>query len=255
MQIIGNGFIARHLSDTFADRFPETTAFAAGVSATSVTDPAQFDREADLLYGMLRHCREEGRTALFFSTASYAMYGSAAVPGVENGPLCPPNVYGRHKLALETAVRSAGVDFLILRLSHLVGSHQRSHQLIPALAQQIQSGAVTVLDGAHRDLLDVRDLMDVIARLLADGVRGEAINVASGAPQPIESVVDGIEKRLGTTAERVHLPGAPAITQASIARLQHLVPGFRADLTGEQYLDAVLDTYLPYYVDASPLPR
>ena len=251
MQIIGNGFVAGHLSDAFADRFPEVTAYAAGVSSTSVTDPAQFDREAELLYDMLRDCRRRGGTALFFSTASFAMYGFPAVPGVEDGPLFPPTVYGRHKLALESAVRSAGVEFLILRPSHLVGSHQRSHQLIPALAEQVQRGRVTVLRGAHRDLLDVQDLMRVIGRLLADGVRGVAVNVASGAPQPVESVVDGIERRLGMTAERVELPGAPSITLASIRRVQELVPGFRAGLSGPEYLDLLLDTYLPCYTDSS----
>jgi nucleoside-diphosphate-sugar epimerase len=249
MQIVGNGFLARHLTGTFADRFPDVTAFAAGVSSTSVTAPEAFDREAHLLYDVLRRCREEQRTVVFFSTASHAMYGTSGIAAAEDDPLYPPSVYGRHKLALETTIRQAGVDHLILRLSHLVGDHQRVHQLLPGLTQQAQSGTVTVLEGAHRDLLDVRDLMHVIDRLLGDGIRGETLNVASGVPHPVETIVDGIERRLGTTAQRTYLPGTVSITRASIHRLEQLVPDFRpAKLSGADYLDSVLDTYLPFYV-------
>jgi NDP-hexose 4-ketoreductase len=247
MQIIGRGFLAQNLAEAFGDRHPRVTALAAGVSSTSVTDPAELDREAELLYETLRACRVGGRTMLFFSTASFAMYGSTQVPATETDPLYPPSVYGRHKLALESCVRSATADFLILRLSHLVGPYQRPHQLLPGMARQVHSGTVTVQRGAFRDLLDMRDLVRAVDALLTKGVRGEVLNVVSGVPQPVDRIVDGIEGRLGVHAQRVYVPGTATQTLVSTRRLRRLVPDLGAGRPGPGYLDDLLDRYLPLY--------
>ncbi|KPI16454.1 NAD-dependent epimerase/dehydratase [Actinobacteria bacterium OK074] len=256
MRIIGDGFLGRNLATAFGDRFPEVTALASGVSSTSTTTSAEYDREAQLLYGVLEECLRERRRLLFFSTASFAMYGFPEGAAAESDPVRPPNVYGRHKLALESVVRASGVDHLILRLSHVVGLHQRPHQLLPTLVRHVLAGEVTVHQGAHRDLLDVRDLLHAVGELLAHGVSREVLNVASGHPQPVESVVTAIERRLGVTAHRRTRPGAPAVTRASVRRLRGLVPDFcstGAGATGldpadpqQAYLERLLDAYLPY---------
>jgi nucleoside-diphosphate-sugar epimerase len=249
VQIVGSGFLARNLDDPRLDRYDGVVAVAAGVSSTSVTAAADFDREADLVYELLRRCRADGRTLLFFSTASFAMYGNGDAPATEDGPLFPPTAYGRHKLALESCVRRSGADFLILRLSHLVGPHQRGHQLLPAMIEQVRSGTVTLYRDAHRDLLDTADLVDVIDALLGRGIRDEVINVVSGVPQPIKRIVAGIEQRMGTRAERTVIDGHAAQTTVSLRRLRRFVPGALADATGPGYLDRLLDRYLPGYTD------
>ncbi|SBT95691.1 NAD dependent epimerase/dehydratase family protein [Streptomyces sp. DI166] len=247
MRIVGDGFLARNLAESFGDRFPAVTALACGVSRTTTAEAAEYDREAQVLYDTLDTCAREGRQVLFFSTSSFAMYGftDEGRQASESYPVRPPNTYGRHKLALESVVRSSGVEYLVLRLSHAVGGHQRPHQLLPTLVRNIGAGEVTVLRGAHRDLLDVRDLMHAVGRLLADGVSGEVLNVASGIPQPVESVVTAIEQRLGVTARRVERPGPRAVTRVSLERLRRFVPDFRST-PDEKYLDALLDAYLPY---------
>ncbi|WP_329619115.1 SDR family oxidoreductase [Streptomyces sp. NBC_01255] len=248
MQIIGHGFLARHLSEAFTERFSGVTAIAAGVSSHSGVPPAEFAREAELVREVLRECRDRHRTVLFFSSASFAVYGSTGAPCSEEDHLvAPPSAYGRSKLALESAIRGSGVPHLILRLSHTVGRHQRSHQLLPGLTRQVRAGAVRVQQGVHRDLLDVNDLVDAIGRLLGQGVRDEVLNVASGAPQHVEAILDGIEKRLGTSAVRTYVPGDAAVTRVSIRRLQSHIPDFRPGLRSAQgYLDDLLDAYLPY---------
>jgi NDP-hexose 4-ketoreductase len=249
MDIVGRGFLARHLFEAFSGRFPEVSAFAAGVSSTSVTAAEEFDREAALLYKLLRRCREQRRMLLFFSTASFAMYGSQQEPAAEDGPLFPPTTYGRHKLALESSIRSAGVPHLILRVSHLVGRHQRAHQLLPAMTRQVQSGSVSVYESAYRDLLDVRDLVYVIGRLLEDGAACDTVNVVSGTPVPVVRLVDGIEERLGLSPRRVLVPAQGSVmrTLVSTEQLEKLVPGFGAERVGTGYLKRMLDAYLPYY--------
>jgi NDP-hexose 4-ketoreductase len=252
VRIIGDGFLARNLAEEFGDRFPGVTALACGVSSTSTAAPAEYDREAQVLYDALDTCARQGRQLLFFSTASFSMYGftDGGEAAAESDPVRPPNTYGRHKLALESVVRSFGAEYLVLRLSHAVGGHQRPHQLLPTLVRQIRAGEVTVHQGAHRDLLDVRDLLHAVGRLLGDGVSGEVLNVASGVPQPVESIVTAIERRLGVTARRLERPGSPAVTRVSLERLRRFVPDFRA-APDEKYLDALLDAYLPYYTALS----
>lgn len=251
MRIIGDGFLALNLTDAFGDRFPDVTVMASGVSSTATTAPSEYDREALLLYEVLDTCRLEGRRLLFLSTASFSMYGFTHEEVSETGPLRPPTAYGRHKLALESVVRSSGVEHVILRVSHAVGHHQRPHQLLPTLVRHISEGEVTVHQGAHRDLLDVRDLVHAVGRLLENGVHGEVVNVASGVPQPVEAIVTAIEDRLGVTARRVHRPGPTAVTRASVERLRRLVPDFRAAIPDADYLGALLDAYLPYYTAQS----
>ncbi|MET7425070.1 SDR family oxidoreductase [Dactylosporangium sp. NPDC005555] len=242
MQIIGNGFLAKNLAAAFGDRFPDVTALAAGVSSTSVTDPAEFDREAESLYAALHLCAAQGRTLLYFSTASFAMYGHTAAPATEDGPLFPPSAYGRHKLALEACVRASGVRHLVLRLSHVVGPHQRPHQLLPAIVRQVGTGTVTVYRGAHRDLLDARDLMHAIDRLLLADAGDLVVNVASGRPLPVEEIVDGIATRLRVSPDRVYLPGPFTRTEVSLDLLRTFVPDFAPGDPG--YLDKLLDRYL-----------
>ena len=256
MQIIGNGFLARNLAVAFGDRFADVVAFAAGVSSTSITEAAPFDREAEALYAALRQCSAQGGTLLYFSTASFAMYGHTDHPATEDGPLFPPSAYGRHKLALETCVRASGVPYLVLRLSHVVGPHQRPHQLLPAIVQQVGSGHVVVYRGAHRDLLDTRALVHVIDALLTAEVRDVVVNVASGRPWPVEEIVDGVARRLGVEPARAYPPVRFSRTEVSLDRLRDLVPDFGKNSAvapdDDGYLGMLLDRYLERAPAAQP---
>ncbi|GAA4832400.1 NAD-dependent epimerase/dehydratase family protein [Saccharopolyspora rosea] len=243
MQIIGHGFVAHHLAG-LADRHEHVVVIAAGVSRTTTTSRAEFDREARLVRDVVRRCGREGRLVVFLSTASAGMYGSRGSPGTEDGPH-PTSAYARHKLAMEAVVTRSRAPWLVLRLSHLVGTRHNPAQLVPALVRQVRSGSVVVYRGAYRDLLDVRHMLHVLDRLLALRVAGQVVNVASGRSEPVERIVDGIERRLGVTARRTVVDAGEGWWGVSIDRLRALVPevgafGFDAD-----YLPALLDRYVP----------
>ncbi|PPK68507.1 NAD-dependent epimerase/dehydratase family protein [Actinokineospora auranticolor] len=244
MEIIGHGFIADHARRYFGDRHPDTTLIAAGVSSVLVTDVSAFEREATLVYETLRRCRAEGRTAVFLSTASPGMYGAPDSPGTESGPVFPLTPYGKHKLALESVCATSGARWLVLRLAHLVGAGQQRHQLMPSLIRQLLSGSITVHSGVARDLLDITDMVRILGFLRDDDVRGEVVNVASGRPVSIEDVVDGLEQRLGTRAERslVEMPTKRAVV--SVAKLRALVPAVDGFGFGPGYLSALLDRHV-----------
>jgi hypothetical protein len=115
---------------------------------------------------------------------------------------------------------------------------------MPALVKQVLSGAVTVYRGAHRDLLDVRHMRHALDRLLALGVSGRVVNVASGVPEPVERIVTGIERRLETNARWTFVDVGEGRAVVSIARLRSLVPEVDDLAFGENYLSRLLDRYL-----------
>jgi NDP-hexose 4-ketoreductase len=244
MEVVGRGFIAGHTRRHFADRYPFSTLIAAGVSSVLITDVSEFDREAALVYDVLRRCKAEGRTAIFLSTASAGMYGAADSPGDEGGPVFPLTPYGRHKLALESVCATSGARWLVLRLAHVVGTGQQPHQLLPSLTRQLLAGAVTLHSGASRDLLDIRDMLRLLDTLLARGVANEVVNLASGKPETIERIVDGLEERLGVRAQRrlVEMPAKRAVV--SVEKVRRLVPFFDELGFGPGYLPALLDRHI-----------
>lgn len=241
MEIVGNGFLARSL-EPIAHQHPDTVVLAAGVSWASGTSDADFAREAALLAEVARGCRATGRRLLFFSTASTGMYGAVDGPGREDGPVVPCTPYGAHKLGLERQLHASGADWLVLRLGHLVGPGQPPHQLLPALVRQMREGRVRIHRGAARDLIDVVDVVRVIDLLLAQGLRGETVNVASGEAVSVERIVDHLEGRLGLVAHREYRE-AEAQHVISTEKLRALVPQTARMGFGPGYYRRVLDAF------------
>src|SRR5215472_10432495 len=244
MEIIGRGFLARHLQP-LAHRHPHAVALAAGVSSTRTTSPAEFAREEALVRAAAERCRTTGRRLLFFSTASAAVYGSGAGAGREGRPLVPANPYGAHKLALEEQLRGSGADYLVLRLGHLVGPGQPAHQLLPTLMRSVREGRVRVLKGADRDLIAVPDVVMIIDLLLARGVSRETVNVASGTAVPVDAIVGHLELLLGTVADREYEHGG-ARHRVSIDKLRRLVPETRELGFGPDYYRGVVESFVQW---------
>ncbi|MEU2793377.1 NAD-dependent epimerase/dehydratase family protein [Streptomyces sp. NPDC007100] len=246
MEIVGRGFLAGHLAG-ISDHHPDVVALAAGVSAAGDIPPEQYTRESARLYEVLRYCEKHNRRLVFFSTASAGMYSvPGASPGREDGPVYPATPYGRHKLALEAVVKSSDVEYLILRLSHVVGRHQPAHQLLPALVRQLVAGRLRVYRGAQRDLIDVEDVVKIVHTLLVDGRTRDVVNVASGHAPHIEDIVAHMENLLGTRAEKTYVAASGA-QPVSIDKLCRLVPPVYGLGFGPDYYRGVLDKYVPAY--------
>ncbi|MDT8909768.1 NAD-dependent epimerase/dehydratase family protein [Amycolatopsis sp. PS_44_ISF1] len=244
MEVIGSGFLAGRFADLAGSR-PGVVVAAFGVSVASGIPEADFTREATRLYELIRRCERREEKLVFFSTASAAMYAVPGEPGREDGPVFPSTAYGRHNLTLEAVLAASRVDYLALRLAHVVGPAQHARMLVPSLVRQIQSGAVRLYRGARRDLVDVDDLVDLTDRLLATGVSRTVVNVATGSAVPVERIVDHLEAELGVTADRAYVSEATS-QPVSVARLRHLVPE-AARIGGEDYYRDVLGKYFREY--------
>ncbi|MGW6460284.1 NAD-dependent epimerase/dehydratase family protein [Streptomyces sp. NPDC055078] len=239
MEIIGNGFIARHLAPLSAAH-PEATVLAAGVPRHPLPD-AEHQRETRLVDHTIRHCRDRDRLLVFFSTVS--MYGGPGGPGDEEGPPVASTRYGQHKLDLERRIAASGVRHLILRLGYVLGPHGPGFRLVPALITQILAGRVRVQRGARRDMIHATDFMTVVDALLRAGVCDETVNVASGDCVEVATIVRHLEHRLGVTAEWQvthdsieHCP--------SVRKLRRLVPEVDRLGFGPGYHRIAIDRYL-----------
>ncbi|MER6808853.1 SDR family oxidoreductase [Spirillospora sp. NPDC000708] len=243
MEIVGKGFLARHLR-AIAHRHADVVALAAGVSWAADTSDTAFGRETALVRDTAARCRETGRTLLFFSTSSAAVYG-ADRPGRESDPAVPHTPYGDHKLALERLLRESGTAHLVLRLSHVVGPGQPPHQLLPSLTRLVRAGGpVRVQRHATRDLIGVRDAVTLIDALLSRGERGGTVNLASGHAVPVGDIVDHLERRIGVAARREYIAGGAAHL-VSVERLRALLPGQVAALGFDAgYHRRVIDSFL-----------
>ncbi|MFJ9946685.1 NAD-dependent epimerase/dehydratase family protein [Kitasatospora sp. NPDC091207] len=246
MDIVGNGFLARNLRP-LTDRHHDVVALAAGVSWASGTSEADFARETALLRDTAEKCAADGRKLLFFSTAATGMYGLAEGPGREDDPVTPCTPYGAHKLALEELLRDSGADHLILRLGHLVGPDQPDHQLLPTLVRQLREGAVRVHRAAARDLIDVRDVVAVIDRLLALDLRAETVNVASGSAMPVTDIVDRLRSGLGLEAV-YQFQDAGGQHVISVEKLRALVPYVDSLNFGADYHRRILADFTRTFV-------
>lgn len=205
MEVVGDGMIARAFRNSRAAP-DDVVVFAAGVSRSDATAAAEFRREADSLHEVTAKARAGRRRLLYFSTASAHLYGrGGGMPRSEEDPVRPATAYGRHKAGMEKAIRASGVDHLILRVTEVVGPHQRRHQLVPALAGQVGAGVVTVYRGARRDLVDVADLVTITAELLSSGLRRATVNVASGHPVSAEGIVDHLITLSGRTVTKTYV--------------------------------------------------
>jgi nucleoside-diphosphate-sugar epimerase len=250
MEIIGSGFLARHLR-VLQERHPGTVAVAAGVSWTASTSDADFTRETDLVRDTALRCGRTGQTLLFFSTSSAAVYG-ASHPGRESDPVAPRNPYGAHKLGLERLVAQCADRYLILRVAHLVGDGQPGHQLLPTLAGRLLAGEVVrVQRAATRDLIAVTDAVAIMDALLSRGVHGETVNVASGVAIPVVAIVDHLERRLGAAADRELVDGGAAHLVCT-DKLRSLVPEAAGLGFGPRYPFAVIDSYLASRAERIP---
>lgn len=198
MQIIGHGMIARSFLE-HQHQFPDYVIFASGVSNSSEINPAEFDREYDLLYETLHNCINDGKCIVYFSSGG-VIYGKFEKTRTEKSPVFPISSYGRHKLLCESVIKQSGVDYLILRLPQLVGAHQNTNQLVASLIQQACLGQATVHRLATRDLLDVDDMVHVLMQLLDLNIRNETFIMASGYSIEVSKIFEEIQHILGTDA-------------------------------------------------------
>jgi UDP-glucose 4-epimerase len=153
-------------------------------------------------------------------SSSCSVYGNT--PGAsENSPMNPISPYAMTKVASEQVLAQAceknSIRLSILRYFNVIGnsnfpeSHDHSLEtLIPSTVRQVATGSPPSIFGgefstpdgsAIRDYLDVRDLASAHETVASSRARDlvEIMNVSSGKPISVKTIVDIILGELGST--------------------------------------------------------
>lgn len=161
-------------------------------------------RNLDCLAGtlaMARGCARAG-VARFVGVGTCFEYDTTAGYLGTGTPLKPESPYAAAKtaayLALDAFFRDAGIGFAWCRLFYLHGPGEDARRLMPYVRQRLAQGLPVELTSGTQ----LRDYMPVqeAARELAHHVLGDrqgAINVCTGRPETVRSLVEAVADEFG----------------------------------------------------------
>jgi nucleoside-diphosphate-sugar epimerase len=174
-----------------------------------------------------------GERIVFIGSCAEYTWSPSDAAWTESRACRPFTPYGAAKLLTWTALRDlarrTGLVALNARVFSPVGPHERPHRLLPSLIRAVLHEEPLAVGPASetRDLVDVRDAGEAVARLALARVGG-VVNVGSGRPVRLDELVAAVA---GAAAPLVRLGGRqlprgePIRMVADIGRLRR-VTGF-----------------------------
>ena len=175
----------------------------------------------------------------------YVYLGSAdEYPDIGDRPLDetlrekPKNPYAFSKVAsthfLQMLNENEGWPTLICRVFLTFGANQNDHRMVAKILSTAQSGKTVLTTHGRqvRDFCDVDSLAEAILDLaFLQETDGQVVNVASGDPKSVGSIVSLIVNVFGSVAEygAIPLKRHEALFQyANIDKLREFLPGFES---------------------------
>lgn len=150
--IVGNGMLATAFIE-FIDN-PDVIIFASGVSNSLETDKAKFLRETNLLKKYIVEFPD--KLLVYFSTCS--MYD----------PVAKFSDYVIHKIAMEDLIKTNCKDYLIFRVSQILGK-SNNQTLINFLFDNIINGKYfEIWHKSNRNLIALNDVLKLTHLIIKD---------------------------------------------------------------------------------------
>ena|SRR5882672_8191826 len=193
----------------------------------------------------------------FLYTASSSCYGIPDVcPTPETAGPRPQYPYALTKLLGEQCALHWGqvyrLPVISLRLFNVYGPRSRTSGTYGAvfgvfLAQKLAGQPFTVVgDGTQsRDFTFVSDVADAFVSAAQSTVSGEVFNVGTGAPVPVNRLVELLKGEVVHVPKR---PGEPERTHADVSKIQRRL-GWRAKVSIEEGIGILLD-HIEYWRQA-----
>lgn len=157
---------------------------------------AHFEVELPRQYRMLKQLVVDGLPSLVVAGTCFE-YGLQSGPLSEDVSSCPATPYGLAKDSLHRQLRflKATTPFALswARLFYLFGEGQNESSLWSQLASSLKRGDARFPMSAGeqlRDFLPVATVADNLARLAAGGLDVGTVNICSGVPRSIRSLVE-----------------------------------------------------------------
>ena len=184
--VVGSGLIARAFHSFVDDE--NIIIFASGVSNSLETDEKCFVREKNLINATTK--ANPNKKLIYFSTCSIDDQTVNSRP------------YVQHKKSMEDFIAVISNNYIIFRLSNIVGNGGNKNTIFNYLVSSIKENkAVDIWKNASRNLLDVTDLYLAVREVLKEGeIANEVVNLANMRSYKIPEIVIEIEKFLNKKA-------------------------------------------------------
>jgi nucleoside-diphosphate-sugar epimerase len=144
----------------------------------------------------------DARVRRFVGVGTCFEYEFTEHPLAESSPVAPQSLYAASKLAArfqgEQLARNLGLSFAWARLFYLYGPYEDERRLVPAVIRAFLRGQpADITSGrAVRDFLHAADVGRALVAIAESPLTG-VVNVGSGAPVTIRTIVETLEKLTG----------------------------------------------------------
>lgn len=185
--IIGNGMLANSFKGYESDS--SVLLFCSGVSNSLCADKSEYERE----FAMLRNSLADNKDKLlvYFSTCS-----------IDDRSLSE-NMYIKHKIEIEDYIKSNAKNYLIARLSNVVGISKNNHTILNFFFNSIlKKIPFDLWKESYRNLIDVSHVKEIVSYIIDNSLfANKTINIANKVSVSSLSIVEKIEEFLNTKAD------------------------------------------------------
>ena len=160
---------------------------SSSVPAAVEQDPTVIHREVAYFVHFLKELRryQPGLRVVLLSSAS-VVYAADTQPCLEDAELKPFNQYGHLKAALEDALKSSALDYMILRVTNAYGPGQKLGRGQGVIAEWLGAAREhnpMVIFGDEdtlRDYIHVSDVVRAMSLVESRWLSREVVNIGSG---------------------------------------------------------------------------
>lgn len=222
----------------FAEFKPELAFhMAAQADVKRAYKEPEFDAWVNVVgtVNVARACLDNGTGKMIFTSTGGAMYGSpgaSALPVDESFPVAPASPYGLSKYCAELYLgmlgRERGLNHTILRPANVYGPRQEPESevgVVLIFLRQMSAGQAPTLRGFGKATRDYVYVQDAVSAHLLAAERGKPkpYHVGTGEEVDVETIFNGLQRRLGTSFEPNRVPLIPGEVErmaldASLAR-------------------------------------
>lgn len=198
------------LRSALAQISPDRVYHLAGISRVSDALPGHFEQGFLTTVALFEELKTLSRPVRVFLASSAHVYGNQEGSISEEAPARPVSAYGFCKyLAEQTsrhAVQASNIKVVVGRLYNCIGPGQGEGFVVSDLARRIlkavESKNPVLKTGslsARRQFIDIRDLVELLPKLLATEFASsiEVFNIASPHSRRIEEIVQMLLKVVG----------------------------------------------------------
>jgi len=167
--VIGTGIIGSAFSGYLNKN---VVIFASGVSNSHETDKQSFARELKLLDDIIFSLKN--KKLIYFSTIMSNVHDSC---------------YCKHKLYVERYIKDHVENYIIFRLSQVIGNGGNSNNIFNRLKHQAKNDKeIVVYENIQRSLIDVDDIYKIVKYCISRTNKG-IINIVSIEDQSVLEIV------------------------------------------------------------------